>query len=60
MTGMSADNQPPVIPGRSTARHGVPPELRAEVRVLGAALGQVLAESAGPDLLDDVERLRRA
>src|SRR4051812_48310458 len=59
MARMSADTST-AGPGRSTARHGVPPELRAEVRVLGTALGQVLAESVGPDLLDDVERLRRA
>ncbi len=67
MTSMSADSTPPPstdaanpVPGRTTARHGVPPELRSEVRVFGAALGQVLRESVGADLLDDVERLRRA
>lgn len=33
---------------------------RAEVRVLGDLLGQVLAEQASVELYDDVERLRRA
>src|SRR3954452_4537152 len=67
MTRMSADSaaSSPSSPAeptrdRTTARHGVPPELRSEVRVFGAALGQVLRESVGADLLDDVERLRRA
>ena len=60
MTASNADLPPSATAGRTTARHGVPPELRSEVRVFGAALGQVLRESVGPDLLDDVERLRRA
>ncbi|HWB65624.1 MAG TPA: phosphoenolpyruvate carboxylase [Mycobacteriales bacterium] len=34
--------------------------LHDDVRLLGALLGQVVAESGGPDLYDDVERLRRA
>jgi phosphoenolpyruvate carboxylase len=34
--------------------------LHDDVRRLGALLGQVVAESGGPDLYDDVERLRRA
>jgi phosphoenolpyruvate carboxylase len=33
--------------------------LAAEVRLLGSLLGQVIAEQAGPDLLDLVERVRR-
>ena len=60
---MSAENslpQPSAAPGRTSARHGVPTELRSEVRLLGAALGQVLRESVGADLFDDVERLRKA
>ncbi|BEP12530.1 phosphoenolpyruvate carboxylase [Acidothermaceae bacterium B102] len=60
MTASNADLPPSATAGRTTARHGVPPELRSEVRVFGAALGQVLRESVGPDLFDDVERLRRA
>jgi phosphoenolpyruvate carboxylase len=34
--------------------------LRRHVRLLGGMLGQVLVESQGPELLADVERLRRA
>jgi phosphoenolpyruvate carboxylase len=34
--------------------------LRRHVRLLGGMLGQVLVESQGPQLLADVERLRRA
>ncbi|NDL59914.1 phosphoenolpyruvate carboxylase [Phytoactinopolyspora mesophila] len=36
----------------------MPDALRADVRVLGEALGQVLREYGGAGLLDDVERLR--
>jgi phosphoenolpyruvate carboxylase len=32
--------------------------MRADVRLLGELLGQVISESDGPDLLDDVEELR--
>src|SRR5262245_50484070 len=38
----------------------VPAALRNEVRLLSTALGRVLEEAGGPDLLRDVERLRRA
>src|SRR3954452_17122932 len=34
--------------------------LREDVRFLGALLGQVVAESGGSDLYDDVEQLRQA
>ena len=34
--------------------------LREDVRLLGALLGQIVAETGGADLYDDVERLRRA
>jgi phosphoenolpyruvate carboxylase len=34
--------------------------LRDEVRLLGALLGEVIAEAGGSDLFTDVERLRRA
>ncbi|MDQ1696838.1 MAG: phosphoenolpyruvate carboxylase [Frankiaceae bacterium] len=34
--------------------------LRDDVRLLGGLLGQVVAETGGADLYDDVERLRRA
>lgn len=38
----------------------MPDELRADVRLLGGLLGQVIAEHGGDDLLADVERLRKA
>ncbi|GAA0852522.1 phosphoenolpyruvate carboxylase [Streptosporangium amethystogenes subsp. fukuiense] len=38
----------------------MPDELRADVRLLGELLGQVIAEHGGDDLLADVERLRKA
>jgi phosphoenolpyruvate carboxylase len=38
----------------------MPVALRRDVRLLGRLLGQVLAEAGGPELLADVERLRRA
>jgi phosphoenolpyruvate carboxylase len=34
--------------------------MRRDVRMLGEVLGDVIRESGGPDLLADVERLRRA
>jgi phosphoenolpyruvate carboxylase len=45
-------------PTRHEARHEMPDQLRADVRLLGELLGQVLLEYAGPELLGDVERLR--
>jgi phosphoenolpyruvate carboxylase len=45
---------------RETARSEVPEPLRHDVRLLGGLLGRVLAEDGGPELLEDVERLRRA
>jgi len=45
---------------RSTAVTEMPDELRADVRLLGELLGQVIAEHGGDDLLADVERLRKA
>jgi phosphoenolpyruvate carboxylase len=38
----------------------VPAPLRREVRLLSTILGRVLEEAGGSDLLNDVERLRRA
>ncbi|HEY7483435.1 MAG TPA: phosphoenolpyruvate carboxylase [Streptosporangiaceae bacterium] len=38
----------------------MPEPLRRDVRLLSSLLGEVLVEYAGQDLLDDVERLRRA
>ncbi|MEV6863550.1 phosphoenolpyruvate carboxylase [Streptosporangium subroseum] len=45
---------------RSSAVTEMPDELRADVRLLGGLLGQVIAEYGGDDLLADVERLRKA
>jgi phosphoenolpyruvate carboxylase len=43
---------------RADARFDMPEPLRADVRLLGELLGQVLVEHGGPRLLADVERLR--
>jgi len=43
---------------RADARQAMPDELRADVRLLGSLLGQVLREYGGDGLLEDVERLR--
>ncbi|HEV2953983.1 MAG TPA: phosphoenolpyruvate carboxylase, partial [Candidatus Dormibacteraeota bacterium] len=50
-----------IVPGsiRQSARNEIPQPWRRDVRLLGDILGQVLVESEGQDLLDDVERLRR-
>jgi phosphoenolpyruvate carboxylase len=45
---------------RHSAVSEMPERLRADVRLLGGLLGQVIAENGGPDLLADVERLRKA
>jgi phosphoenolpyruvate carboxylase len=45
---------------RDADRQQMPEQMRRDVRVLGDLLGDVLRESGGQDLLDDVERLRRA
>jgi phosphoenolpyruvate carboxylase len=44
---------------RDAARQEMPAPIRHDVRLLGRLLGQVLEEYGGPQLLDDVERLRR-
>lgn len=46
--------------GRFEAGRGIPDEMRADVRMLGAILGQVLRECGSPGLFEDVERLRLA
>jgi phosphoenolpyruvate carboxylase len=48
-----------VVKSREVARTEMPSALRREVRLLGDVLGKVLAEYGGPELLEDVERLRR-
>src|SRR5262245_37527377 len=45
----------PATVGTARARD----RLALEVRLLGSLLGQVIAEQAGPELLDLVERIRR-
>lgn len=50
---------PPTATGpREVARFEMPDTLRADVRMLGDALGEILREYGGQSLLDDVERLR--
>jgi phosphoenolpyruvate carboxylase len=44
---------------RDTARQEMPRTLREEVRLAGDALGQVIAEHGGVEVLADVETLRR-
>jgi phosphoenolpyruvate carboxylase len=44
---------------RGIGSAGARDPLALEVRLLGALLGQVLAEQAGPELLETVERIRR-
>ena len=46
--------------GRFEAGQELPEQMRADVRLLGALLGDVLRESGTPGLYDDVERLRTA
>ncbi len=46
--------------GRFEAGQELPDDMRADVRMLGALLGQALRESGSPGLFDDVERLRTA
>ena len=46
--------------GRDADIQSAPPSMRRDVRLLGDILGQVIAESGGPGLLEDVERLRHA
>jgi phosphoenolpyruvate carboxylase len=46
--------------GRERDSAELPDLMRRDVRLLGDILGEVISESAGPDLLADVERLRHA
>ncbi len=45
---------------RERDRAALPEPMRRDVRLLGDILGEVIRDSAGPELLADVERLRRA
>ena len=46
--------------GRERDSAELPEPMRRDVRLLGDILGEVISESAGADLLADVERLRHA
>jgi len=46
--------------GRERDSAELPEAMRRDVRLLGDVLGEVISESAGADLLADVERLRHA
>ena len=46
--------------GRARDSAALPEQMRRDVRLLGEVLGEVISESAGADLLADVERLRHA
>ena len=57
--GRDADIQnPPALIGRDADIQKVPAAMRRDVRLLGDILGQIISESGGQDLLDDVEDLR--
>ena len=45
---------------RERDRAALPEPMRRDVRLLGDILGEIIRDSEGPDLLADVERLRRA
>jgi phosphoenolpyruvate carboxylase len=45
---------------RNLDRAALPEPMRHDVRLLGDILGEVIRDSAGPELLADVERLRHA
>ena len=45
---------------RDRDRAALPEPMRRDVRLLGDILGEVIRDSAGPELLADVERLRHA
>ena len=45
---------------RDSDRAALPEPMRRDVRLLGDILGEIIRDSGGPELLADVERLRRA
>ena len=45
---------------RDRDRAALPEPMRRDVRLLGDILGEIIRDSSGPELLADVERLRRA
>ena len=58
--GVPAENMHGGGTGRERDSAALPEAMRRDVRLLGDVLGEVVSESAGPDLLADVERLRHA
>ncbi|GII90960.1 phosphoenolpyruvate carboxylase [Sinosporangium siamense] len=60
MGALGSDQAERLSGTRHSAVTEMPDELRADVRLLGGLLGQVIAEHGGPDLLNDVEKLRKA
>ncbi|HET6818868.1 MAG TPA: phosphoenolpyruvate carboxylase [Mycobacteriales bacterium] len=54
-----SESQRPPAGGEASSDDGFA-RLRDDVRLLGALLGRVVADSGGADLYDDVERLRQA
>ena len=60
--GPADDRTADVAAGSGRARDSaeLPEQMRRDTRLLGDILGEVISESAGPDLLADVERLRHA
>ena len=44
---------------RDRDRAALPELMRRDVRLLGDILGEIIRDSGGPELLADVERLRR-
>ena len=59
-TSSPTDSPTATPPGYPRTMTEVPAPLRRDVRLLSTLLGRVLEEAEGPDLLRDVERLRRA
>ncbi|MGB4136071.1 MAG: phosphoenolpyruvate carboxylase, partial [Microbacterium sp.] len=60
ISSVPTDTEAIRVIGRFEASSGIPDEMRADVRMLGGLLGQVLRESGTPGLFEDVERLRLA
>jgi phosphoenolpyruvate carboxylase len=56
----SAESEQIDVVGRFEAEQEIPERMRADVRLLGELLGQVLRESGSPGVFEDVERLRVA
>ncbi len=59
-TELTVDRDTDRAVDRDTDRAALPEPMRRDVRLLGGILGEVIRDSAGPELLADVERLRHA